>query len=229
VAKLVLMPGMDGSGELSREFAAALPEGSVAEVMRYPPDAWMPGREFAKSLMAGLPEGPFVLVAESYSVPLAVRIAAARPQGLRGVVLSAGFCTSPLRGWRRWVVLRFAPLLARVRLPDWGVRWLLAGDDAPLAVVDAVRSALSWVEPWVLAARGRELMTCNVLAELGRVQVPVLYLHGTQDRVVDPECLEEMRDVHPGRTVAIDGPHLLAQREPELVAEIVVGFVRELG
>jgi hypothetical protein len=47
--------------------------------------------------------------------------------------------------------------------------------------------------------------------------------------LVDPECLEEILETRPGRTVAIDGPHLLMQREPRLVAEVVVGFVRELG
>jgi len=228
-ARLILMPGMDGSGELFREFAAALPEGLEAETLRYPPDAWVPGREFAKSLMGGMTDEPFVLVAESYSVALAVRIAAMRPEGLRGLVLCAGFCTSPLRGWRRWIVMRLAPVLARVTPPEWAVRWLLVGDDAPASLVGAVRASVSWVEPWVLAARMRGVLRCDVLAELAQVRVPILYVQATQDRVVDPECLEEIHGVRPARTVAIDGPHLLVQREPQLVADVVAGFVRELG
>jgi pimeloyl-[acyl-carrier protein] methyl ester esterase len=228
-AKIVLMPGMDGSGELLREFVAALPEECAVETVRYPADRWVPYRELAKSLVAGLPEEGFVLVAESYSTPLAVRMAATQPEGLQGMVLCAGFCTSPLRGWRRWVVMRMAPVLAHLPLPGFLVRWLLVGEDAPAALVEAVAAAVSWVEPRVLAARVRETLRCDVLADLAQVRVPVLYVQPTQDRVVDPVCLEEIRRVKPGRTVAIDGPHLLLQREPELAAEVVAGFVRELN
>jgi pimeloyl-ACP methyl ester carboxylesterase len=226
---LVLMPGMDGGGELLREFVAALPEGMVVETLRYPAEVWVPGREMAKTLAAGLPKEPFVLVAESYGTGLAVRLAGMRPVGLRGVVLCAGFCTSPLLGWKRWAAMRLAPALGHVGLPGWVVRRWLVGEDATAGLVEAVVAAVSWVEPKVLAARVREALRSNVLADLALVRVPVLYVQPTQDRVVDPECLEEIRRVKAGRTLAIDGPHLLMQTQPELVAEVVMGFVRELS
>ncbi len=227
--RLVLMPGMDGSGELLREFVGALPEGMTVETMRYPADVWVPGREMARTLAAGLPEAPFVLVAESYGTGLAVRMAGRGSMGLRGVVLCAGFCTSPLLGWKRWVAMRLAPVLGHVGLPKWAVKRWLVGEDAAAGLVEAVIAAVSWVEPKVMAARVLEAVRSNVLADLALVQVPVLYVQPTQDRVVDPECLEEIRRVKTGRTLAIDGPHLLMQTQPELVAEVVMGFVRELG
>ena len=222
------MPGMDGSGELLREFVAALPEGMLAETVRYPADEWVPGREMAKMLETGLPEEPFVLVAESYGSGLAVRLAGMRPVGLRGLVLCGGFCTSPLLAWKRWVAMWLAPLLGHVGLPQWAVRRWFVGEDATAGLVEAVVAAMSWVEPKVLAERVREALRINVLGDLALAQVPVLYVQPTQDRVVDPECLEEIRRVKTGRTLAIDGPHLLMQTEPELVAEVVMGFVREL-
>jgi pimeloyl-[acyl-carrier protein] methyl ester esterase len=93
--KLVLMPGMDGSGKLFREFVAALLEGTAVQTLRYPTDRWVPYRELAMELVRVMPSEPFVLVAESYSVPLAVVVASMRPEGLRGMVLFAG-----LRGLR---------------------------------------------------------------------------------------------------------------------------------
>ena len=227
--RLVLMPGMDGSGELLREFVAALPEGMVVETLRYPAEVWVPGREMAKTLAAALPAEPFVLVAESYGTGLAVRMAGIRPAGLRGVVLCAGFCTSPLLGWKRWAAMRLAPVLGHVGLPKWAVRRWMVGGDAAAGLVESVVAAVSWVEPKVLTAWVREALRSNVLADLALVRVPVLYLQPTQDRVVDPECIEEVRRVKTGRTLAIDGPHLLMQTQPELVAEVVMGFVREVG
>jgi pimeloyl-[acyl-carrier protein] methyl ester esterase len=222
--KIVLMPGMDGSGELLREFSAALPEAMGVQTIRYPADTWLPYRQLAESLLRVMPKEPFVLLAESYSSPAAVRIAAKRPEYLRGLVLCEGFCTSPLRGWKRWVVMKTAPLLGHTPMPDWAVSWLLLGRDAPAELMEAVKAAVSWVEPRVLAERLRATLRCNVLADLQRVEVPVLYVQATQGRLVNRACVEEIRRVKPGQTVAIDGPHLLLQREPELAAEVVMGF-----
>jgi pimeloyl-ACP methyl ester carboxylesterase len=125
--------------------------------------------------------------------------------------------------------MRLAPILGHVSLPKWAMRRWLVSEDASAGLVNAVVAAVSWVEPRVLAARIREALLSNVLADLALVQVPVLYVQPTQDRLVDPECLEEIRRVKTGRTLAIDGPHLLIQTQPELLAEVVMGFVRELG
>lgn len=229
MTKIVLMPGMVGSGELFREFIAALPERMEAITLHYPAESWTPYREMAKRLSAAMPDEAFVLVAESYSTPLAVRLAGMRPEGLRGVVLCAGFCTSPLHGWRRWMALKLAPVLGHLPLPRFVVKWLLLGKDAPTAMVNAVVAAVSWVDPGVLAARIREALRCNVLADLKLARVPILYVQPTQDRLIDPQCLQEIRRVRPGRTIAIDGPHLLLQREPELAAEVIMGFIREMS
>lgn len=227
--KLVLMPGMDGSGELFREFVAALQEGTAVQTLRYPTDRWVPYRELAMELLRVMPAEPFVLVAESYSVPLAIVVASMRPEGLRGMVLFAGFATSPVRGWKRDVGMRMAKAVSHLTLPGFVAEWMLLGQDAPKRLVDEVTAAVSWVDGRVLAARVREVLMVDVLRKLAEVSVAILYVQPTQDRLVDAACIEDLRMVKPARTVAIDGPHLLLQREPGLCAEVVMGFVRELG
>ena len=97
--KLVLLPGMDGSGELFRGLEAVLPEGLETETLWYPADRYMNYGELAGTLRGAIPvDEPFVLVAESYGAPLAVLIASLEPPNLKGIVLSAGFATSPMRG-----------------------------------------------------------------------------------------------------------------------------------
>ena len=228
--KLVLLPGMDGSVELLRGFVAALPEGLAAETLWYPADQWMDYRDLAGTLRGAMSvDEPFVLVAESFGVPLALLIAALEPPNLQGIVLCAGFATSPVRGWKRSVLRDLAPLLSHVAMPEFLARYWMVGDDAPRALVQSVTGAMSWVTPKVLSSRVREALHVDVRAELAQVKVPILYVQPTRDRMIDVACVEEMRMVKAGRLVAIDGPHLLMQAEPALCVKAVAGFVRELG
>jgi pimeloyl-[acyl-carrier protein] methyl ester esterase len=228
--KLVLLPGMDGSVESLRGFVAALPAGLEAETLWYPADRWMSLQELAGTLRGALPvDEPFVLVAESYGAPLAILIAAMEPPNLQGIVLSGGFATSPLRGWRRGLVWDLIPLVSRVTMPGFVARYLMVGDRAPGALVQSVTDAMSWLTPKVLCSRVRDVLNVDVRGELAQVKVPMLYVQPTQDRLVDARCVEEMRAVKAAQEVAVDGPHLLLQAEPGLCVEAVAGFVKGLG
>ena len=227
--QLVLMPGMDGSGELFRGLTAQLPAEMQAQVLRYPAEQWLSYEGLAALVRPELPlDVPVVLVAESYSSPLAILLAAEAAENLVGIVLCSGFATSPLKGWRRTFCMRFAGEMSRFSMPSFMVRWLLLGDEAPKELVDVFREAVDWVLPQVLAARVRQVLSTDVLAELQRVKAPILYLQGTEDRLLNQECLLEARAVMPGRTVAIRAPHMLLQSEPMACAEVIAEFVRGL-
>lgn len=228
--KLVLLPGMDGSGELFRGLQTALPEEFETVPLWYPADRYMKYVELAGALRGAIPvDEPFVLVAESYGTVLAALIASLDPPNLKGIVLSAGYVTSPLRGWRRTLVWDLMPLLSHVAMPGLVARYLLVGQEAPQALVELVTGAVSWLTPKVLGARVREVLNVDARAELAQVKVPVLYLQPTRDRLVNPACLEEMQSAKAGRTVTIESPHLLLQCEAMLAAEAIMGFMRELG
>ena len=228
--KLVLLPGMDGSGELFRGLVTVLPEELETETLWYPADRYMNYGELAGTLRGAIPvDEPFVLVAESYGAPLAVLIASLEPPNLRGIVLSAGFVTSPLRGWRRTLLWDLAPLLAHVSMPGFVARYLLVGQEAPRALVELVTGAVSWLTPKVLGSRVREVLNLDVRAELAQVNVPVLYLQPTKDKLVDPGCVAEMEAVKPGQTVMIESPHLVLQCEAKIAAEAIAAFVAELA
>jgi len=228
--KLVLLPGMDGSGELFRGLEAVLPEGLETETLWYPADRYMNYGELAGTLRGAIPvDEPFVLVAESYGSPLAVLIASMEPPNLKGIVLCAGFATSPLRGWRRTLVWDLAPLLSHVTLPGLVARYMLVGKEAPRALVELVTGTISWLTPKVWSSRVREMLNVDVRAELARVKVPVLYLQPTKDKLVDSACLGEMQAVKQGRTAMIDSPHLLLQCEAKLATDVIAGFVQELA
>ena len=65
---LVLLPGLDGTGELFGDFVAALPETYTATIVAYPTDRFLSYTDLRPLVSAVVPQSKrFVLVAESVS------------------------------------------------------------------------------------------------------------------------------------------------------------------
>jgi pimeloyl-ACP methyl ester carboxylesterase len=229
IKKLVLLPGMDGTGELFADFVEALPDTFDVEVVRYPNNVCLPYAELIKFVRSAAPaSGPFVLIAESFSTPLAIQYAAKNPPNLKALIICTGFVTTPLRGWRRFLASLFAPLMFQVTLPEFAVG-LLVGPNAPSALVVAVRAAVSSVAPKVLSARLRTILACDARGELRNVTAPILYIRAEQDRLVPASCVDDIRRIQPQTAVVtIAGPHLLLQKEPEQTAKVVSRFAQRV-
>ena len=225
--KLVLLPGMDGTGKLFSEFIAALPEEFEAVAVGYPTERHLPYSELEDFVRAACPSSePFMLLAESFSTPLALKYAATNPANLVGLVLCAGFASSPVRGWRRFLASLLAPVVFHLPMPNVAARRWLVGADASPSLLRAVRAAIASVKPDVLAARLRAVLACDVRGAVGQIGVPILYIRAEQDRLVSVLCVEELRQIKPEMAVvALKGPHLLLQRQPQRAAEAVVRFI----
>jgi pimeloyl-ACP methyl ester carboxylesterase len=124
--RLLLLPGMDGTGRLFAPLQAALPPWLPAVTVSYPPDQPL-GYDgllpLVEAAAAGL--GEFVVVGESFSGPLALMLATQRPPGLRGLVLCASFVRFPLPVPQQWRGL-VRPWMFRLQ-PTWLVALVLLG------------------------------------------------------------------------------------------------------
>jgi pimeloyl-[acyl-carrier protein] methyl ester esterase len=227
--RLVLLPGMHGTGNLFADFVKALPCIFVAETLSYPSDASLSSSELLKYLQSAIPASePFVLIAESFSTPLAIQYAAGHPSRLKALILVAGFVTSPAHGWMRFLGSRLPSTLFGVPLPSF-VAMRIVGPNAPPELISALRAAVSSVNPTVLSSRLRAVLACDARTELREVAVPILYIQAKQDCLVPASCLEEIRRIKPQTAVAtIAGPHLILQREPQQSAAAVTEFIRQI-
>jgi pimeloyl-[acyl-carrier protein] methyl ester esterase len=229
-ATLVLLPGMHGNGELYKDFMAALPPTFLSKALIYPNNVRLSYADLLRLLQFSVEDSqPFVLVAESFSTPLAIKFAATNPPNLKGLVLCAGFATSPLRGVVRILGCYLAPALPLMPAGVAGAI-MVSGSHAPESVLGRLRSAINSLRPAVLVDRAHSVLACDVLDDLRRVNVPVLYMQAAHDRLVNPVCLEEMRRVKPDiEVVVLNGAHVLLQLMPRQSAEVVAGFVRRLS
>jgi pimeloyl-[acyl-carrier protein] methyl ester esterase len=213
--RALLLPGIDGSGRLYGPLLAARPRAFRPEVVSFPPDVALGYDELTALVRERLPRGAFVLLAESFSGPIAVRLAAERPRGLVAVVLAATFLHAPLNPLlhplRGLVGARFFTLA----MPAPVVRWFMAGPDAPAPLVAEVQRAVAAVTPGVMAHRAAAALGVDVREALARTDVPLLVVSPTRDRLIRTDVADEIVALRPDAEVAlVDAPHMVLQRCP---------------
>ena len=82
--KLILLPGLDGTGNLFEPFVAHLPEEFPATIISYPTDQKLNYEQLKNLVIRQLPnDEPFALIAESFSGAIAVLIATEAPPNLK--------------------------------------------------------------------------------------------------------------------------------------------------
>lgn len=229
---LVLLPGLDGTGQLFLPLLEILPAWIHPHVITYPSERMLDYDQLTAFVMERLPgAGRIVLLGESFSGPVAVKVAATAPERLVGMILVATFVTSPLAP----IVSGLARMMARPALlaktpPRFLLRWWLLGKDAPESLIRLVHDALAMVAAQVKAGRIVELLRVDVREELRMAQVPVLYITATNDRVVSRRCGREItRDAQEVTVKHVDGPHLVLQCAPESALRRIVSFITGLA
>jgi len=224
---LVLLPGMDGTGEHFAPVLRALNDRLPYAVVRYP-DEPLEYAEYERIAQAALPrDRPFVLLGESFSGPIALSIAAMKPRGLAGYILCASFASCP-----RPLLRMLRPLLGLLPLqhtPGAVSAHFLLGRFATPELKRANASALRRVSPRTLRARLRVVADVDVSAKLSEIGVPGLYLRGTEDRLVPRGvCHALLRHAPRIKVVEVVGPHFLLQVNPQAAARAIVDFVESV-
>ena len=225
---IVLLPGMDGTGILFEPFKEALGPEFRIQVVSYPTDGARGYAELEQHARDQLPRsGQFVVLGESFSGPIAVSIAASRPQGLVGLVLCSSFvrnpqpCLGSLRHFMGVLPIKLAPVSV------FGI--FLLGRFSTPALRRALVLAMSKVSPQALRSRLRAVLSVDASAKLKAVTVPLLYLQAAHDRVVPAEALKHIQSIFPAVQVpSINAPHFLLQAASVEAARVVTAFMRSL-
>jgi pimeloyl-ACP methyl ester carboxylesterase len=225
--RLVLLPGLDGTGDLFDALIDALGREIPSTVVHYASPPLMRYAECRAAVMAQLPrDEPYILLGESFSGPVAVAIAASRPLGLCGLVLCASFITSPRRSLRRFrSFIRFMPLHGA---PQWAANFVLCGKFGDAALRRRIAQTTAGVPQHVLRTRLQEVALVDASEHLRKVTVPILYLRATHDRLVPRSSADRIARLSPRvRIVDIEAPHLLLQCAPRESAQVITSFARE--
>ncbi len=224
---LVLLPGLDGTGRLFQWLLAALPPEIAPVVVSFPSDVEADYAALETRVVALLPtDRPFVLLGESFSGPLALRLAARGDANLAGLILVASFVSQPI-AWLPGFVRHFLrPFMARAPIPLPLLQWLVLGEDPSAALVEVTLESLRSVDPAVLTTRAKAALGVYATAALLHCPVPILYLGGSRDRLISPETAAHLQALRPDLDcVMLDAPHFVLQRAPAQAAAAIIAFL----
>ncbi|MEO1035558.1 MAG: hypothetical protein AAFX44_08360 [Pseudomonadota bacterium] len=226
--KLILLPGMDGTGDMFAPFLSVLPETIKPIVVSYPADQELGYDELTDIAREAIPDsGIYSVLGESLSGPIAITLASEADSRLSALFLCCSFVRNP-----SMALAAIKPILpvspVKGALADFAAQYLLGADSCEQR--NAVRDSLNKVRAEVIRKRAREVIDIDVTTDLESVSAPILYLQAAQDRLVPIGCAQYIREVAPSAEILrIDGPHLLLQTEPEHSRDAVVGFLQRSG
>lgn len=224
---LVLLPGLDGTGELFEPLLRVLPEDVQPVVLSYPPQRSLDYPALKRFVLERLPSSEFVLLGESFSGPVAVLAAAERPTGLLGFILCASFVSAP----RQWI--RVALPLASV-IPAHAIAGIIGprmgmGRFQTPELAASMAGALAQVPKRVIRSRLSAVAHANVSAELQGIDLPSLYLRGSEDALVPKGAAEGFSQAaRRGNVEVVEGPHFLLQCVPSDACRSIVRFAEGL-
>jgi pimeloyl-ACP methyl ester carboxylesterase len=226
---LILLPGLHGTADLFEPLLKEIPAEVARRVVSYPTrEVCSTGRLVGLMEEALAGEEEMVLVAESFSGPLALEFARRHPGRVKGVVLCVSFVLPPVP---RILCYLATPLIwLRCPIPGIGIRTFLSGFRAPRGLVREVRRVVRVNSVRVLAARVRQMAWVDARRALGECRGPVMYVGARRDRLVGRRALRRVLRVRQDVEVRmIDGPHLLLQVKPRETWEAVRQLLHTIG
>ena len=227
--RLALLPGLDGTGILFDPIVQCLSDDLSPLIVRYPATCGGPLSDYTDLAGDALSTGDrWLVVAESFSGPIAARLLTDRPDlDIRGIIFVASFLSPPRA--RLLTLLKHLPLAAilGVHPPDWLIRALCLGPAADPTAIALLRRALAAAGPDTLAARLRLL--AGLPAPGAVTAVSCLYIRPTADRLVPRSSMCQIaRLARQIRKTEIVGPHFILQAEPDRCARIIEAFAASI-
>lgn len=223
-----ILPGLDGTGSLLHEFAHALAPDLQAQVIAYPTAGAGDYDALTACAAAQVADhAPCLLIAESFSGPIGIRLAAQSPRQFAGLVLCASFARTP-SGMLPRPLARVASRLPMDALPMGLVTTMMLGRWSTPAWRDRTRAAISAVDPHTLRWRLQAALDIDVRDTLARIRVPVLYLQASADRVVSAASARLVCSTLPHTQMqVVEGPHFLLQAQPQRCATLITRWLAQ--
>lgn len=207
---VVLLPGLHGSRTLFSSFVALAPAWASCRPLALPTVGGQTFDEIADALLPELrPLEGFVLLGESFSGPIAARLAARLGQKVALLVLCNPVVEMSVRVPEGFL----ASIVSSAWMPAWCASMVLSGGDVSVA-----RAALAEVRALpkgILAQRLSAVFSTTEEALASHLSPPLLTILGTNDHVVSLSRSRAFFSRIPQGTVAeIEGPHLIVQTRP---------------
>lgn len=228
---LVLVPGLDGTGQLFDPLIAALPPGIDTSVVSFPHDKSLYDPDLFAVIRNVIPwNREFVVVGESTSGPLAVRFASAQWENVRALILVSSFVSNPIAASTNWATAFLSRPWYEKPVTPATVRKHLLGSHAADSLVQQTVNAFHVPWPEVLGHRIELMKRVDAREALRHWSKPILFIRAEQDAFVSQASVNEVTHLNPSaQVVTVPGPHLVLQANPHGTSQVIHSFLQSLA
>lgn len=223
---LVLLPGLDGTDVFFRPLLTALPDWITPMVIQFPTAGANEYPDLLRLVRSAVAKtSACYVLGWSFAGPLALMLAAAEPNKVRGVILVSTFVRPPRRIFAlfRWAAV--TPMVWMIRAGKRLPVWLFRGS--------ADRLRQDKTETWkrvgtgMIAARIRTLLNVDARDLVRDCPRRVLCIAGNHDGIVPHHNVEEIVHLQPSAVVRlIAGHHFAIYTNPNAAADAIAEYMR---
>ncbi len=218
--EIVLLPGLDGTGEFFERIVPHLAREFAVTVVRYPEDPSLGYAGYVELVRHQIGSRPVYVLGESFSGPVAVLLASQLGAQILGIVLAGTFVQNP---WPGWIIRRSARLEMPADIRD-AILMGPYGDDELQRKIDSLVRKLS--RP-VRIARLRAVAGVDVKAQFMQLKCPVLAVHGRSDWLVPKTAMQKaIAEKGRSRMIVFPAAHMLLQTSAADAATEIIEFAK---
>lgn len=222
-SEIMLLPGLDGTGDLFDRLTPHLANDFFVRVVRYPNDPTLGYAGYVELVRKAIGQREMVLLGESFSGPVAIRIASVLGTQIRGLVLAATFIKPPWPGWLIRRAARVGPQTTPKHIRD-AILMGPYGDPELSAKTEAIVEGMPRA---VRSARFRAVAGVDVREDFAKLRCPILALHGRSDWLVPKIAMQNAISRKGGaRMIVFPAAHMLLQTCAAECATEIGAFVK---
>lgn len=210
---------MDGTGLLFQPFLDIFPEEIETQVITYPCNEKLSYQELISYVQDNLPkDNDFVMLAESFSGPIAYEISKKENERLKAIIFVASFIQPPNKLLSLAKITSFSFLIPKT-LPEFILRFIL-GSLANKDLYLLINKALSKVSSHVMEFRIKEMAHLSLHIE--PITKKCIYIQANKDMLVsqnNADTIEHITECY--KFYKIKGSHFLLQVNPDDCSKII--------
>lgn len=222
--KVVLLPGLDGTGELFTPLLDKLPKFIEVQIIKYDTQKKQSYYELLDYVISKLPTDDFVLIAESFSGFIAYQIGLKKPKNLKHIILVATFLQNP-----RPILLNFIPssYILSLPIPKIIIKIFFLGFSTNIKTINLFQKVIRKVSHEVLYFRLQEIKKIKFKRE--NIILPTTYIQAKDDQLVLKNSLKDWKQVCQNLKIyQVEGKHFILQSNPKICAEIITKTIQKV-
>jgi len=225
--KLILLPGLDGTGKLFYPFIDELPQKYNIQIITYSNNVKLGYDELTLLVHKQLPkEEEYIIIAESFSGVIAYNIALDKPNNLKLIVFVATFIENPRPILSKFIPMGLLKFLLSLPLFDITIKQILLNSNASKKLIMLVKNTINNIKSDILYFRLLQIINLKQVSQ--KISIESIYLQASKDYLVPRSACSVFQKYIPNiHFYKVIGSHLLLQSNPKECIEIINKYLKE--